>query len=185
VITPAGTRTAEPASAGHDAVSWPEIVLLALLVMAASLVLVPAVRRRMLPALAGLPPAEGYVGRAGTPPAASVTAAAALREAPASTPEAAAPQAPAAEAPGQEAAAVPTPRPAPEPPQSTQPEPAASPVRGPHSQPEGPVVHRQPVAQPQPRARTTWLREHATQGTLVATVLAGGLVRILRRGRGR
>jgi hypothetical protein len=29
------------------------------------------------------------------------------------------------------------------------------------------------------------MREHATQGALVATVLAGGLARILKRGRGQ
>jgi hypothetical protein len=156
VITPAATRTAERASAGHDGVSRPEIVLLALLVIAVSLVLMPGVRRRMLPALAGLPPAEGYVGRAGTPPVASVAAASALREAPASPPGPAAPQ-----------------------------EPAASRVPAPQSQPEGPAVHRQPVTPPRPRPRTTWVREHATQGALVATVLAGGLVRVLRRGRSR
>jgi hypothetical protein len=166
VITPAATRTAEQASAGHDAVSWPEIVLLALLVMAVSLVLMPGVRRRMLPTLAGLPPAEGDVGRAGTSPVASVISASAVPEAPAPAPQAPAP------------AAEPAPSAPP-------PEPAANPAPSPQSQPEGPSLHRQPVAQPQPGIGTTWLREHATQGALVATVLAGGLLRILKRGRGR
>lgn len=86
VITPAATRTVELASAGQDAVSWPVIVLLAILVMAALLVLVPGVRRRLLPTLAGLPPAEGYVGRAGTP-VANVTATTVLADAPAPAPE--------------------------------------------------------------------------------------------------
>src|SRR5665213_3230193 len=97
VITPAATRTVEQASTGQDAVSWPEIVLLAILVMAVSLVVVPAVRRRLMPALAGLPPAEGHVGRAGTP-VASLTAATVLPEAPAPAPDTAASEATAPQA---------------------------------------------------------------------------------------
>ena len=174
VITPAATRTVEQASTGQDAVSWPEIVLLAILVMAVSLVLVPAVRRRLMPALAGLPPAEGHVGLAGTR-VASVTAASVLPEAPAPAPGAPAPEATVPDAP---VAAAPAPSRAPEPPETT-------PALTPQSQPEGATLNHQPVVQPQRNARTTWVREHATQGALVATVLAGGLVRILKRGRRR
>lgn len=167
VVTPAAIRTVEQASTGRDAVSWPEIILLVLLVMAVGLVLVPEVRRRLLPALAALPPAEGYVGRAGTPMA-SVTA----QSAPAPTASAPPPE-PTGSAPSPEpgvSAAPPEVVP-------------ASPGPEPQPQPEGPALHHQPVAQPQPRSRSDWMHEHATQGALVATVLAGGLVRILRRGR--
>lgn len=176
VITPAATRTMEQASTGQDAVSWPEIVLLVILVMAVSLILVPGVRRRLLPALAGLPPAEGYVGRAGT----AVTSL---------TAESAPPPEPAASTQPPEPAASTQPA---EPKESAQPpEPAentaspASPGPGPQSQPEGATSNHRPVVQPQPRSVLGWTREHATQGALVATVLAGGLVRIIKRGRGR
>jgi hypothetical protein len=219
VITPTATRTVEQASTGQDAVSWPEIVLLVLLVMAVSLVLVPGVRRRLLPALAALPPAEGYVGRAGTP-VAGVTAATALADALAPAHDAAAPAAPApdatapaAPAPDATAPAAPAPDatapaahvldatapeiPAPEAPVPDAPVAAApapklaaeppetAPAPAPQPQPEGPTLNHQPVAQPQHHSRSAWMREHATQGALVATVLAGGLARILKRGRGQ
>ncbi|HEX3831923.1 MAG TPA: hypothetical protein VHW04_08125 [Solirubrobacteraceae bacterium] len=168
VITPTATRTVEQASTGQDAVSWPEIVLLVLLVMAVSLVLVPGVRRRVLPALAALP-ADGYVGRAPEIPASEATV----------------PDARLALAPAPKQATEPldtAPAPAPQPP----PKPLdTAPAPAPQPQPEGPTLNHQPVAQPQQRSRLTWMREHATQGALVATVLAGGLVRILRRGRGQ
>jgi hypothetical protein len=153
VITPTATRTVEQASTGQGAVSWPEIVLLVLLVMAVSLVLMPGVRRRLLPALAALP-VEGYVGRA---------------------PEIAAPD---PTVPDASAALAPAPEPATELPET-------APAPAPEPQPESPTLNHQPVAQPQHPSRGTWMREHATQGALVATVLAGGLVRIFKRGRGR
>jgi hypothetical protein len=172
VITPTATRTVEQASTGQDAVSWPEIVLLVLLVMAVSLVLVPGVRRRVLPALAALP-AEGYVGRAPEIPAAEAMVPDALvAAAPAPTPAAE------ATVPDTPVAVAPAPAPTAEPPDT-------APAPTPQPQPEGPTLHHQPAAQPQHRARWAWMREHATQGALVATVLAGGVVRILRRGRGQ
>jgi hypothetical protein len=183
VITPAATRTVEQASTGQDAVSWPEIVLLVLLVMAVSLVLVPGVRRRLLPALAALP-AEGYVGRAPEIPAPEATVpAAAVALAPAPEPATELPDTAPAPAPQPQPEALDT-APAPAP----QPRPEAldtAPAPAPQPQPEGPTLNHQPVAQAQHRSGWTWMREHATQGALVATVLAGGLVRILRRGRGR
>jgi hypothetical protein len=209
VITPTATRTVEQASTGQDAVSWPEIVLLVLLVMAVSLVLVPGVRRRLLPALAALPPAEGYVGRAGAP-VAGVTAATALAGAAApaldaTAPAAPAPDATAAAAPAPDATAPAAPAPdatAPEipAPEATVPDapvavapapepaaepPNAAPAPAPQPQPEGPTLNHQPVGQAQHHSRWAWMREHATQGALVATVLAGGLARILKRGRGQ
>jgi hypothetical protein len=161
VVTPAATRTVEQASTGQDAVSWPEIVLLILLVTAVSLFIVPEVRRRLLPALAGLPPAAAPTESV-QPPAPT------QRVAPPAPTQGIAPPAPTESAP--------PPNPVP-----------ASPGPEPLPQPEGPTMNRQPAAHPQasPAPRGTWIREHATQGALVATVLAGGLVRILRRGRGQ
>jgi hypothetical protein len=175
VITPAATRTVEQASTGQDAVSWPEIVLLVILVLAVSLVVLPSVRRRILPALAGLPPVDGHAGRAGV---ASVVAATALADAaaPAAETPVAPESAPAAEAPGSLEPAEPARLP--EPPVAS-----PSPAGDPQAQTERPAVNPGPAVQGQ--TRPTWVREHATQGALVATVLAGGLVRILKRGRGR
>jgi hypothetical protein len=166
VITPAATRTVEQASTGQDAVSWPEIILLVLLVAAVSVFLVPGVRRRLLPALAGLPTAEGAVGRTGTPVANLI----AESPPPPARAESVEPPAPTegAQPPEQAETGAPPARPRP----------------GPLPQPEGPILNDQPLAHLQPHPRGTWMREHATQGALLATVLAGGLVRILKRGRG-
>ncbi len=156
VVAPSATRTVERASTGQDSVGWPEIVLFAVLAVAVSLVLAPGVRRRLLPALAGVSAADG-VG-----PASAAVASVATPTAP-TEPAAATP------APTEPAAAAPAPAPAAAPP--AQPE------------PDRPAVEPRPAAQRQPQP--SWMREHAAQGALVATVLAGGLVRILKRGRRR
>jgi hypothetical protein len=185
VITPAGTRTVEQASAGQDAVAWPEIVLLMILVLVVSLVALPGVRRRILPALAALPTVEGHADRTGV---ANVVAASALADASGRPPEALpAPEAP----PAAEALPAPEALPAAGTPESLEsagpaagpPPSASSPAGEPQAQPEGPTANPEPAVQIQ--TRPAWAREHATQGALVATVLAGGLVRILRRWRGR
>jgi hypothetical protein len=188
VITPSATRTVERAATGQGSLAWIEIALFAILAVAVSLVLMPGVRRRLLPLLAGAPSPDGYVGPtgnqmtpvAGPPPAPEPAAAPEPATAPepgpppAPEPATAVELAPAAATALEPAAAVePAAVPAPEPATS---QPQAEPASG---DPQLPAQAEQSVT-----ARS-WAREHATQGALVATVIAGGLVRMLKRGRGR
>jgi hypothetical protein len=193
VISPAATRTVERAATDENTMSPTVIVLFALLVLAVALVLVPGVRRRLLPTLAGLPSADGHgqtrVTSLVTPtaPPADVSIAAGAATAGAAlgaepdilAPEAAAPQAAAPQA----VAPAPQPvAPAPQPePAATDPSPFRSTARVASQSAPTAVPQPQPEVQ---RPRLTWAREHATQGALAATVIAGGLARALKRGRG-
>ena len=64
VITPSATRTVEQAATGQGSLVGRGRAS-AILAMAVSLVLLPGVRRRLLPLLAGAPPADGHAGPTG------------------------------------------------------------------------------------------------------------------------
>ena len=139
------------------------------------LVLLPPVRRRLLPTLAGLPAVEGHAGQTRLAGVASV----------APPPPAVSEPSPATPAPPEPVVAVPAAplvgraRRSHAPGGGRAPGPGGTPGAG---RAPGGIVAVPP--QPSP-SRLAWAREHATQGALVATVIAGGLVRALRRGRGR
>jgi hypothetical protein len=171
----ANTSTAEQATTNGDSLSAVVLVLFAALLIAMSLVLLPGVRRRLLPVIAGIPADHPYWGRVGTTRAVATPA-------PPTNP---APAAPVAAAPpvAASAASIPAAVPAPKP----QPAPEPYGLRGqPQAQPEPDRARALAAQDPTPNGgRVEWLREHATQGALLATVVAGGLARVLKGGRGR
>ena len=198
VITRSAMRTAEQAATGQSSLSWVVIAVLAMLGIAVSLVLLPGVRRRLVPLLAGTPSADGPVGPTESGMTPVVVAPAPARRPPASTPApppsappstAAAPGPPSVVIPGAPAAA-PAADQAPAPIADEAPAPIADEAPAPIAE-EAPAPQAQPPSgEPQPQAEQSsiagsWVREHTTQGALVATVIAGGVLRMLKRSRGR
>jgi hypothetical protein len=173
MITPSATRTAEQAATGQHPMSWTAIVLVAVLALAVSLALV---RRRLVPALAGRHPADGNGdGDRLSNGMAIVTAPTSRSDSPAPEP------APDSDT-GSAASATATDRSS-----GVVAEPPSAPPRlpPPSAPPQLPATRPRAVVESQPEARPSWAREHATRGALVATVLAGGLMRILNRARRR
>lgn len=191
VLSPAATRTVEGAGAGDGGVPGIAIAAFAALLMGLSLIALPGLRRRVLPAGtagslsadASVPTDAAPTAADSAPPAAAMVAAAATAERPRSKPVDTPPRVgddrpPAAAAPElPPAAAKPPAEPALDAP------PAAAPASSapPRAAAPAPSPARTPAAAP----RGAWAKEHATQAGLVAGVLAGGLARLLTGRRHR
>jgi hypothetical protein len=171
ISVPSANRIVERASADSQSLPPAAIVLLAVLMLAITLlVLLPATRRQLLRAsgLSGAPARDPGSSQAGASAGLAAASWAARSESKPSAPAAAT----AIAGPEPESMSKPEPHNP-----LVQPDPEVTAASSPELRPPS------DLAAPRPAPGGGWAREHAAQAALVATVIAGGAVRLLGRGR--
>jgi hypothetical protein len=170
ISVPSANRIVERASADSQSLPSAAIVLLAVLALAITLLVLPATRRQLLRAsgLSGAPARDPGSSQAGASAGLAAASWAARSESKPSAPATATVIA----GPEPESMSKPEPHNP-----LVQPDPEVTAATSPELRPPS------DLAAPRPAPVGGWAREHAAQAALVVTVIAGGAVRLLGRGR--